>query len=134
MDHGRENISASRRPLFGNFIYGRPDLADTIRRLQAFQEAGADMLYAPGLTTAEQIRAVVGAVDRPVNVVMGLVGSNFTLDQLSQMGVARISVGSALARLAYAAVAKAAREMAEVGGFTFAEDAIPFGKLDAAFA
>lgn len=117
-----------------NFLHGRPDLADTIKRLQAFQEAGADVLYAPGLKTADEIRQVVRSIDRPFNVVMGLVGSDLTVDQLSELGVARISIGSALARRAYGAVLEAAAEMAERGSFTFAEKATPFKRLDGIFA
>jgi 2-methylisocitrate lyase-like PEP mutase family enzyme len=117
-----------------NFLCGRPDLAETIRRLQAFADAGADVLYAPGLTTAEQISAVVRAVDRPVNVVMGLVNSNFTVDELSALGVARISVGSALARRAYGAVIEAAHEMIDHGTFSFANSAIAYGDINAKFS
>ncbi|WP_119269285.1 isocitrate lyase/PEP mutase family protein [Taklimakanibacter deserti] len=117
-----------------NFLHGRPDLADTIRRLQAFQEAGADVLYAPGLRTAEQIRDVVGSIDRPLNVVMGLVGADLTVDQLSKLGVARISIGSALARRIYGAVIDAAAEMMEKGSFTFAEAATPMQRLNGIFA
>jgi 2-methylisocitrate lyase-like PEP mutase family enzyme len=106
-----------------NFIVGRPDIRDTIARLQAFQEAGADVLYAPGLTAKEDIVAVVKAVDRPVNVVMGLTGASHTLAELSKMGVKRVSVGSALARTAYTAMIRAGREMLESGDFRFARDA-----------
>ena len=81
-----------------NYLAGRPDLADTIARLQAYQEAGADVLYAPGLTSTEEIATLVRAVDRPVNVVMGLQGPNLSLAELAAIGVKRVSVGSALAR------------------------------------
>src|ERR1051326_8061822 len=81
-----------------NYLHGRPDLKDTIARLQAFQEAGANVLYAPGLTSEDEIRAVVSSVDRPVNVLMGSRGGKFSLSNLSELGVKRISVGSALAR------------------------------------
>jgi 2-methylisocitrate lyase-like PEP mutase family enzyme len=107
-----------------NFLYGRPDLDDTIKRLQAFQEAGADVLYAPGLRDLDSIRTVCASVARPVNVIMGLPGAAFSVAELEAAGVKRISVGSALARLAYGAVARAAREMREQGTFTFA-DGIP---------
>jgi 2-methylisocitrate lyase-like PEP mutase family enzyme len=107
-----------------NFLHGRPDLDDTIRRLQAFEAAGADVLYAPGLTTAEQIRAVCTAVQKPVNVVMGLRGAPFSVSELAEMGVRRISVGGALTRVALTAVVRAAREMRERGTFHFADDAI----------
>ncbi|MXP42764.1 isocitrate lyase/phosphoenolpyruvate mutase family protein [Altererythrobacter soli] len=116
-----------------NFLHGRPDLQDTVRRLQAYQDAGADVLYAPGLATAEQIRAVVGAVDRPVNVVMGLVGSDLSLEELSDLGVARVSVGSAFARRAYGALVQAAQEVLECGTFGFAADAIPMADIERAF-
>ena len=104
-----------------NHLHGRPDLDDTIRRLQAFDAAGADALYAPGLTNAEDIRAVCAAVRKPVNVVMGLAGRSFSVAELAAMGVRRISVGSALSRVALAAVMSAAREMKEQGTFHFAE-------------
>ena len=107
-----------------NYLVGRPDLADTIRRLQAFQDAGADVLYAPGLTTKDEIAAVVKSVDRPVNVVMGLRGVSLSLDELSAIGVKRISTGSALARAALGAFLRAAREMQQHGTFTFAADAV----------
>jgi len=106
-----------------NYLHGRPDLNDTIGRLQAYQEAGADVLYAPGLMSREDIAAVVSSVDRPVNVVMGLQGVQLSVDELSAIGVRRISVGSALARTALGAFLRAAREMREQGTFTFAKDA-----------
>jgi 2-methylisocitrate lyase-like PEP mutase family enzyme len=117
-----------------NFLYGRPDLADMIKRLQAYQEAGADMLYAPGLATAEQIRTVLREIDRPLNVVMGLVPSDLTVEDLEALGVARISIGSASIRFAYGAVLEAAKEMREHGTFGFARRAVPFGPLNADFA
>jgi 2-methylisocitrate lyase-like PEP mutase family enzyme len=107
-----------------NYLVGRPDLTDTIRRLQAFQDAGADVLYAPGLTTKDEIAAVVKSVDRPVNVVMGLRGVSLSLDELSAIGVKRISTGSALARAALGAFLRAAQEMQQHGTFTFAADAL----------
>ena len=106
-----------------NYLHGRPDLADTIRRLQAFEEAGADVLYAPGLTTREDIVAVVSSVDRPVNVVMGLRGVQLSLADLSRIGVRRVSVGSALYRAALGAFLRAAVEMRDRGTFEFAGDA-----------
>lgn len=102
-----------------NYLHGRPDLKDTIRRLQAFQEAGADVLYAPGLTTREEIAAVLGAVSRPVNVLMGMAGMRLTVAELSEMGVKRVSTGGALARVALGAFMEAAREMRESGTFGF---------------
>ena len=117
-----------------NFIAGNPDLADTIRRLQAFQEAGAEVLYAPGLKTKEDIAAVLSSVDRPVNVVMGLQGVALDLATLSAMGVKRISVGSALSRVALTAFLRAAEEMQQRGTFTFAHDATSYSGLNAMFA
>ena len=116
-----------------NFIVGRPDLRDTIARLQAFQEAGADVLFAPGLKTREEIATVVRSVDRPVNVIMGLQGVQLNLDELSEMGVKRISVGSALSRAALSTFYRAAREMKERKTFTFADDALKVGELNALF-
>ncbi len=116
-----------------NFLVGRPDLADTIRRLQAYQEAGADVLYAPGLKSQEDIATVVRSVDRPVNVVMGLQGVPLDLATLSAIGVKRISVGSALSRAALGAFLRAATEMREHGTFTFANDAIATKDISAMF-
>jgi 2-methylisocitrate lyase-like PEP mutase family enzyme len=117
-----------------NLLHGRPDLPDTLARLQAFAEAGADVLYAPGLTTRDQISAVVRAVaQKPVNVLMGLAGANFSVAELSELGVKRISVGSALARAAYGAFLKGAREIADNGTFGFAAEAVPFREINAMF-
>src|SRR5580693_5375511 len=116
-----------------NYLVGRPDLKDTIKRLQAYQEAGADVLYAPGLTSKDDIAAVVSSVDRPVNVVMGLQGVQLSLAELSAIGVRRVSVGSALSRAALGAFLRAAREMREHGTFTFAEEAVSYRELNAMF-
>jgi 2-methylisocitrate lyase-like PEP mutase family enzyme len=116
-----------------NYLVGRPDLKDTIARLQAYQEAGADVLYAPGLTTKDDIAAVVRSVDRPVNVIMGLQGVQLTLAELSVLGVKRVSVGSALARAALGAFLRAAHEMREHGTFGFAEDAVSYRDISAIF-
>ncbi len=116
-----------------NFLVGRPDLNDTIMRLQAFQEAGADVLYAPGLVAGDDIVAVVRAVDRPVNVVMGLQGVQLDRTSLSAMGVKRISVGSALSRASLGAFLRAAREMRERGSFTFADAAVSYKDISALF-
>jgi 2-methylisocitrate lyase-like PEP mutase family enzyme len=107
-----------------NYLHGRPDLDDTIQRLQAYQDAGANVLYAPGLTTREEIAAVVRSVDRPVNVLMGLQGVRLNLAEMSDLGVRRVSVGSALSRTALGAFLRAAREMRTHGTFAFAEEAI----------
>ena len=116
-----------------NYLHGRPDLGDTITRLQAYQEAGADVLYAPGLASKEEIAAVIRAVDRPVNVVMGLRGVQLSLAALSALGVRRVSVGSALCRAALGAFLRAAREMREHGTFTFANDAVSPREISAIF-
>jgi len=116
-----------------NYLHGRPDLADTIARLQAYQEAGADVLYAPGLASRDDIAAVVRSVDRPVNVVMGLRGVQLSLAELSAIGVKRISVGSALCRTALGAFLRAAREMRQHGTFTFAADAVNPREITAIF-
>jgi len=116
-----------------NFIAGNPDLKDTIARLQAYQEAGADVLFAPGLKSKEDIGAVVRAVDRPVNVIMGLQGVQLSLADLSALGVKRISVGSALARAALGAFLRAAHELRDRGTFTFADDAISYKDISTVF-
>lgn len=116
-----------------SFLVGQCDLADTVERLQMYQEAGADVLYAPGLQSREQIETVVRSVDRPVNVVMGLAGVSLTLAELSELGVRRVSVGSALSRAALGAFLRAAREMREHGTFAFAESAVPFGEINGMF-
>ena len=106
-----------------NYLHGRPNLSDTISRLQVYQDAGADVLYAPGLSTKEDIIEVVRSVDCPVNVVMGLRGVQLSLAELSEMGVKRVSVGSSLARSAMGAFLRAAQEMREKGTFSFAKEA-----------
>ena len=107
-----------------NFLWGCPDLDDTIRRLQAFSAAGAHVLYAPGLPSLEAIRTVCTSVDKPVNVVMGLKGPTWSVAELSAAGVKRISVGGSFARAALGALVRAAREVKETGTFSYAADAI----------
>jgi 2-methylisocitrate lyase-like PEP mutase family enzyme len=140
-----ERIRAARQAIDGSgtgvlltarsegFIVGRPDLDETIRRLTAFADAGAECLYAPGLRTMSDIKAVVGAVaPKPVNV---LVGSDFsTVAELAAAGVRRISVGGALARAAWAAFMIAAKEIAERGTFTSFSRAVPFAEINGSFA
>lgn len=116
-----------------NYLVGKPDLKDTIKRLQAYQEAGADVLYAPGLTRRDDIASIVNAVDRPVNVLMGLQGVRLSLAALSAIGVKRISVGSSLSRAALGAFLSAAREIREHGTFTFAEKAVSYQDISAMF-
>jgi len=117
-----------------NLINGRIDLADTIDRLRAFADAGADVLYAPGLKTRDEIAAVVRAVaPKPVNVVMGLSGATLSVDELADLGVKRVSLGSSLARAAYGAFIRAAGEVREHGTFRFAGQAIPYAEINAMF-
>lgn len=111
-----------------NLIRGRNDLPDTVRRLQAFEQAGADVLYAPGLRTLAEVREVVRAVSRPVNVVTGWLDPDITPAQLSEAGAKRISVGGALSRLALATVVNAARAMQE-GSFAWMRDMIGTAEL-----
>lgn len=105
--------------------YGQGDLGETIRRLQAFSMAGADVLFAPGLPDIEAIRTVCAEVDKPVNVVMGLAGPTYSVDELASAGVKRISVGGSFARAALAAMIRAAQEVIGQGTFTYAADAVP---------
>ena len=116
-----------------NYLYDRPNLKDTIERLQAYQEAGADVLYAPGLRTREDIRELVSSVDRPVNILMGIPGVGLDLIALSTLGVKRVSVGSALSRVALGAFLDATREMSSQGTFRFAEQAVGYAELNALF-
>jgi 2-methylisocitrate lyase-like PEP mutase family enzyme len=108
-----------------NFLHGRPDLDDTIRRLQAYAAAGADVLYAPGLPSLDAIREVCASLAKPVNVVMGLKGATYSVEQLAAVGVRRISVGGSFARAALGALVRAAREVKDQGTFTYAADAMP---------
>ena len=115
------------------FIVGRPDLDETVRRLIAYAEAGADCLYAPGIRSRHEIETVVGAVSpKPVNVLVG--GDFATLETLRALGVRRISVGGALARAAWSGFLDAAREIADKGTFSALGRAVSFADLNAAFA
>jgi methylisocitrate lyase len=140
-----ERIRASRKALDASgtgvlltartegFICGRPDLEETIRRLVAFAEAGADCLYAPGIHTTDQIAAVVQAVaPKPVNVLVP--GDFVTVAQLADLGVRRISVGSALAGAAMSGFVSAAREIAESGTFSKLAQSMPFSEVNGMFA
>jgi len=143
--HAVERIQAARRAIDDSgtevlltartegFIVGRPDLDQTLRRLTAYAEAGADCLYAPGIRHPADIVAVVKAVaPKPVNV---LVGSDFaTVAELAGLGVRRISVGGALARAAWAGFLQAAQEIAEQGAFTSLARAVPFAEINGSFA
>ncbi len=115
------------------FLVGRPDLAETIARLQAYANAGADVLYAPGLRTPEQVSAVVKAVaPKPVNLLIGAV-SDWTLQSVAALGVRRISVGGALARSAWGGFMRAAKLLAEQGQFDGFADAAPGSELNRFF-
>ena len=115
------------------FIVGRPDIAETIRRLTAYAEAGADCLYAPGIATPEEISAVVKAVHpKPVNLLVGAAGP--ALKEAAALGVRRISVGGALARMAWAGFMKASKEMAEQGTFAELANGYSGGELNKMFS
>ncbi|HEU0014855.1 MAG TPA: isocitrate lyase/phosphoenolpyruvate mutase family protein [Longimicrobium sp.] len=117
-----------------NYLHGRADLDDTIRRLHAFEAAGADALFAPGITRAEDIRTVCASVGRPVNVLVGLRPPGgvapLTVAELAELGVRRISLGSALSRAALGAFLRAAREIREHGTFSFIDDALPYAEAN----
>ena len=112
-----------------NFFTGTPDLADTIARLQAYQEAGADVLYAPGLNTLEDIQSVLASVDRPINVLLGPMENLVPVSDLAAFGVRRISVGSIFANVAMDAVIKAGRELLDPGTFEFMSDLTPSSEI-----
>lgn len=117
-----------------NLLNDRMDFADTLNRLKAYADAGADVLYAPGLRTREEVIAVVRAVaPKPVNVLMGLGGVTLTVTELNECGVKRISVGSSLVRAAFGGLYHAAEEIRQHGTFTYAEQALPFAQLNALF-
>lgn len=117
-----------------NLIRSRPDMKDTLKRLEAFADAGADVLYAPGLKTKEEIDALVKAVaPKPVNVVMGLGTVTFSLEELAALGVKRVSLGASLARAAYSAFFRAAEEIKQHGTFRFAGGTIPYAEMNVMF-
>ncbi len=116
-----------------SLLWGRTDLDDVIRRLQAYEAAGADVLYAPGLHDLGAIREVCSAVRKPVNVVMESQRTTFSVDELANAGVKRISLGSALALLAYGSLIAAARDISRSGTFDFLENVIDFAEFDAVF-
>jgi len=107
-----------------NYLRGRPDLEDTIRRLQAFERAGADVLFAPGLPDLAAVRAVCAAVTKPVNFMVGIKGKSFTVDELAAAGVRRISLATSLYRAAMTGLYRAAREVKEKGTFGYLEDSL----------
>jgi 2-methylisocitrate lyase-like PEP mutase family enzyme len=141
VDRIRAAAEAARRLSFpfaltaraDQYMHERPDLAETIRRAQAFQDAGADMILAPGLTGREEIEALCRSVDRPVAVVVGLSDYRASLKTFTALGVRRVIVGSSLARVAYSGLRKAVREMTDAGTFGFAEGLMPFDELNELF-
>jgi 2-methylisocitrate lyase-like PEP mutase family enzyme len=111
-----------------NFLYGKGDLDDTIRRLQAYEKAGADVLYAPALPSLEAIRDVCAALKKPVNVLAGA-RQTHTIGELAAAGAKRISTGSALSRAALGAFLRAAREIKEQGTVAFVKDCVPYAEI-----
>lgn len=112
-----------------NFLRGNPDLDDTIRRLQAFEQVGADVLFAPGLPSLEAVRDVCAAVSRPVNFMAGIAGRSFTVAELEAAGVRRISLATSLYRAAMTGLVEAAREVKETGTFTYLDRVLDTGAL-----
>jgi 2-methylisocitrate lyase-like PEP mutase family enzyme len=112
-----------------NFITGRPDLDDTIRRLQAFEKAGADVLFAPGLPTLDAVRTVCASVSRPVNFMAGIRGKSFTVAELEAAGVKRVSLATSLWRAALTGLVDAAREVKDKGTFEYLERTLPGGEI-----
>lgn len=144
-DHALERVRAARAAIdkaggeviftarSEGFIRGRPDMDETIRRLKAFADAGADCLYAPGLKTREEMRTVIEAVaPKPVNILMGA-PSDISVSDLAKLGARRISVGGSLARAAWGGFIRAAREIAEAGTFNGFADAAPGADLNKLF-
>lgn len=116
-----------------SLVWTDADLNNVIRRLQVYETAGADVLFAPGLDDFESIRTVVSAVNAPVNVIMSTPGLPFGVKELSEIGVKRISIGSAFAQLAYGSLIAAADEIVDKGTFSFAKTVIDYEKLEAFF-
>lgn len=116
-----------------NLLWGRNDLDDVIDRLQTYEAAGADVLYAPALPDLDAIRTVCSALSKPVNAIMDTPGATYRIDELAEAGVKRISVGSAFAQLAYGSLVTAAREVFRSGSFNFTKDAMDYFELDAIF-
>lgn len=117
-----------------NLLHGREDLKDTIRRLEAYAEAGADVLFAPGLQTKEDIASVVKAIaPRPLNLLIGQGQAGFSLEELADLGVKRISLGASLARAAYGSFLRGAEEIHQKGTFTFASESVPYAVFNDMF-
>ena len=112
-----------------NYLRGRPDLADTIKRLQAFEGAGADVLFAPGLPDLDAVRAVCSSVSKPVNFMVGIRGKSFSVAELAAAGVRRISLATSLYRAAMTGLADAAREVRDSGTFNYLDDSMSSGEF-----
>src|SRR5213595_1730106 len=137
LEHATERVAAAARAARAlpfaftltaraeNFLRGRPDLQDTIRRLQAFEKAGADVLMAPGLPDLAAVRAVCAAVSKPVNFMAGIKGKSFTVAELEAAGVRRISLATSLYRYAMTNLVEAAREVKDKGTFGYIDRSIP---------
>ena len=117
-----------------NFLYGRPDLDDTIRRLQAFEKAGADVLFAPGLPSLDAVRTVCASLRKPVNFMVAIPGKSFSVAELAAAGVRRISLATTMYRAAMTGLAEAAREVATAGTFGYVDRIMPGTQLDALLA
>lgn len=116
-----------------NFLHRRRDMDDTIRRLQAFEAAGADVLYAPGPATLDEVRAITGALTRPVNMLITPL-KGVTVSQLAEAGVKRISIGGAMMRAVIGTIVGGSREMLDAGRFDWMEDMLPTAEIDALFS
>ena len=140
-DHAVERVAAAVEEAHGqrfhfvltaraeNFLHGRPNLDDTVRRLQAFERAGADVLFAPGLPDLAAVRTVCGALKRPVNFMVGIPGKSFTVADLAAAGVRRISLSTSLYRAAMTGVLAAAREVSERGSFSYLDSIVSGSEL-----
>lgn len=116
-----------------NYFVGVRDLADTIARLQAYQDAGADVLFAPGLAARQDIETVLRAIDRPLNVLAGVPGMTLTVEDLKQMGVCRISTGGSLTRAAYGELLRAVEELRSFGTTRYTDRAVSAAWLNGKF-
>jgi 2-methylisocitrate lyase-like PEP mutase family enzyme len=116
-----------------NYLYGNPNIHDTIKRLQAYQEAGADVLYAPGIQSIDDIKAILSSIDKPMNLLMGFASSTLTVAEVAALGVRRISVGGAFARAAFGALKRAGEELLTQGTFNFSKEAMPGKDLNSLF-
>lgn len=114
-----------------NFLHGRADLDDTIKRLQAFERAGADVLFAPGISDLESIRTICAAVSKPVSV---LAPASLSVSELKSIGVRRVSLGPRLTTAAFTAIRDAAREVLDKGTFEFSKTGVTFGELQKLYA